>query len=124
MIFHKVKMVYNASKDEDTLKLVKALYQTFKTGRREDHMSEDILLVIVPGPEQDSPESPAARAAWESMKRVDGRHVGPKIGTISVNDDDLLNSTHGQYPEASRWRAHFMGSVQDDTSCWGLLRPL
>jgi hypothetical protein len=101
---NKVPMVFNTAKEEDSLQLVKALYQNFKSCRSADHLSEDTVVVIVPGPEQDNPDSPAAKAAWESLKRLDGKHVGPKIGTISVNDDDLLSSTNSS---KMRWRPPF-----------------
>ena len=107
---NKVPMTYNKTKDEDSLALVKALYQNFKQCRPADSLSEDILVVIVPGPAQDSPEAPAVRASHGSLQKLDGRHVGPKIGTIAVNDDDVLSATGSV---KTLWRRPF-----DDYLVW------
>ena len=101
---NKVPMQYNAAQNEDSLQLVKALYQNFKQPRPADHLAEDTIAVIVPGPAQDSPESPAVKAAHDSLRRLDGKHIGPKIGTISVNDEDALQMVGSM---KSRWKPPF-----------------
>ena len=74
----------------DSLAVVKNIYQTFRTERPSDHLSEDIIACIVPGRSGDSPVNDALDKAWKSLKVLGNKHIGPKIGNIRVSQEDVL----------------------------------
>ena len=49
---------------QDTLQVVKDMYMQFKTDRDPDHLSEDIISVIVPGAASDNPNNDILNSAW------------------------------------------------------------
>ena len=75
----------------DTLAVLKNIYQTFRTERPSDHLSEDIMAALVPGVSVDTPVNETLTAAWKSMRGLGHKHQGPKIGSIRVAHDDVLS---------------------------------
>ena len=78
----------------DTLSVLKNVYQAFATQRATDHLCEDIVACVVPGRQGDTPTNEALNTAWKSLKVLANRHVGPKIGTIRVSQEDVLSQMY------------------------------
>ena len=92
----KVTMELNQAGDEagDTLAVVKNIYQTFRTERASDNLSEDIVAVTVPGRNGDAPQNEILNTAWKSLKALGNKHIGPKVGSIRVSQDDVLSQVY------------------------------
>ena len=88
----KVTMDLTQAGDEasDTLAVIKNIYGTFRTERPSDHLSEDVIACIVPGRSGDSPVNEVLDKAWKSLKCLGNKHIGPKIGSIRVSQEDVL----------------------------------
>ena len=88
----KVTMQMSQAGDEagDTLAVLKNVYQSFRTERASDHLSEDIVACIVPGGQGDSPINDALNTAWKSLKALGNKHIGPKSGSVRVSKEDFL----------------------------------
>ena len=91
----KVRVVASdiGNEEGDTLVVLKELYGVFRT-ERDDHLSEDMLLAVVPGARQDNPVNDALQAAWKSLKALGTKFQGPKIGQIHVNQNEVLAATY------------------------------
>lgn len=92
----KVQMTINqpSQDDGDTLAVMKNAYSIFATGRSADNLLEDVLAVIVPGAGQDTPENGMLTAAWKSLKMTGPKHVGPKIGRITMSQQELMQQLY------------------------------
>ena len=75
---------------QDTLRILKDTYLTYRTERQPDQLSEDIVAVVVPGVSGDAPNNDCLDAAWRSVKALGNNHVGPKIGLVQMNKTELL----------------------------------
>ena len=78
----------------DTLAVVKNLYNQFCTQRGTDQLSEDIIVVLVPGNTTDSPENPTLATCWKSLKAVGHKFIGPKIGNVRMQPGELLQQIY------------------------------
>ena len=79
---------------QDTLQVVKDTYLQWRTERQPDHLSEDILCVLVPGTMSDNPTNETLNSAWRSLKALGNKHVGPKVGVIRMNSSDLMQQVY------------------------------
>jgi len=98
----KVTMVFDGSggsDDSDTLAPLKEIYTTFRSIR--DKCSEDVVAVIVPGAATDQPDNPALSKACASMRGLQPKHIGPKIGTIQLEQTEILRQMQ---PRGSAWK--------------------
>ena len=89
-----MKVTHIGDEDGDTLAVVKNIYQTFATQRASDNLSEDIVACVVPGRQSDNPTNDVLSSAWKSMKALGNRHIGPKVGTIRVSQEEILAQTY------------------------------
>ena len=78
----------------DTLAVFKNVYQTIRTERDSDHLSEDVVVCIVPGRSGDSPTNEMLNTAWRSLKGLGYKHTGPKIGTSRVAQEGTLSQIY------------------------------
>ena len=98
----KVTMVLNGSggdDDNDTLAPLKEVYTQFRS--MQDKVSEDVVAVIIPGAATDSPDNPALTKAFASLRMLQPKHVGPKIGTIPLEQTEILRQMQ---PRGSAWK--------------------
>ena len=117
----------------DKLAVLKNVYMAFATQRANDHLSEDITACIVPGRQGEYPTNEVLNTAWKSLKGLGNRHIGPKIGNIRVNQEDMLSQmyTRGLWNPAPEHHVMFtyqanpsdhsgrkrMRFLQDNTRC-------
>ena len=80
----------------DTLAVLKNIYLAFRTERPADHLSEDIVACIVPGRCGDSPINDVLHTAWKSMRALGNKHIGPKVGSIRVSQEDVLAQVYAR----------------------------
>jgi len=87
----KVQMTFTHAGEEsgDTLTVLKEIYTRFRT-ERADHLSEDMLVCLVPGSKADTPVNDMLQAAWRSLKAMGSKFHGPKIGQLRVSQEALL----------------------------------
>ena len=98
----KVTMVLNGSggdDDNDTLAPLKEVYTQFRS--MQDKVSEDVVAVIIPGAATDSPDNPALTRAFASLRMLQPKHVGPKIGTVPLEQTEILRQMQ---PRGSAWK--------------------
>ena len=62
----------------------------------EGRLSADIVACLVPGSRPDIPVNDSLAAAWKSLKALGDKHVGPKIGTLRVNPQDVLSHVYAR----------------------------
>ena len=109
----KVVMQLSQAGDEssDTLAVTKNIYQSFRSPRA-DHMSEDIVACLVPGTRGDNPVNETLQMAWKSLKALGAKHVGPKIGTVRINQQDMLAHVFARGPWHSTPDDHLVFTFQ------------
>ena len=88
-----MKLTQAGTEEGDTLAVLKDMYQTFRT-ERADHLSEDVVVCLVPGVSGDSPVNETLTTAWKSLKALGDKHLVPKIGIIRVSQDDVLSQLY------------------------------
>ena len=88
----KVTMTLTQVGDEggDTLAVLKNIYQSYRAERSQDHLSEDIVMCLVPGVSGDAPINDTLNTSWKSLKALGNKHMGPKIGSVRVCQEDVL----------------------------------
>ena len=92
----KVTMNLSSVGDEagDTLAVLKNIYLSFRTERAQDHLSEDVVVCLTPGVTGDTPINETLQTAWKSLKALGNKHIGPKIGSIRVSQEDVLSQIY------------------------------
>ncbi len=88
----KVEVTFDPRMGKDSLLPLKEVYSSYKTTTRQDGGSEDVVIAIVPGVNNDNPVNDALVAAHASLKALTPKHVGPKIGNIDVKPSELMDN--------------------------------
>ncbi len=73
----------------DTLAPLKNMYSHFRTTQG-DKGSEDVVAVLVPGLSTDTPENMPLRNAFNSLRALTPKHIGPKIGTVQLQQSGVV----------------------------------
>lgn len=89
------------SDDADTLQPLKNVYSTFRSTKDGSKSCDDIVVVILPGAGTDNPENTPLTKAFNSLKMLNPRHIGPKIGSIQIEQADILRQMHAR---GALWR--------------------
>ena len=94
----KVTMALSLVGDEsgDTLAVLKNKYLIFRTERPHDHLSEDVVVCMVPGVSSDTPINEPSHVAFKSRKASGNKHQGANIGNIWISQDDVLSQTYSR----------------------------
>lgn len=95
-------LVASGGTDEtDTLAPLKNVYSTFRSTKDGNKLCEDVVVVVVPGPSGDNPENPPLSKAFASLKHLTPKHLGPKIGTITLEQLEILRQMNAR---GAMWR--------------------
>ena len=78
----------------DTLAVVKNIYLEFSKSTCSDSLSENVIVALVPGNSTDSPENPTLATCWKSLKAIGHKFIGPKIGNVKPQQEELLQQIY------------------------------
>ena len=92
----KIDFKNNGTDDGDTLYPLKHVYSTFRSTRGHDGASEDVIVVMLPGLQGDRPENVPLLNTMKSLKALTPKHVGPKCGTIQIEQQELLRQVQAR----------------------------
>ncbi len=88
----KVTMTLSAVDDEvgDTLAVLRSIYLAFRVEGPQYYLSEDAVACLKPGVTGDSPINETLQTAWESLKALGNKHIGPNVGSSMVSQEGVL----------------------------------
>ena len=66
----------------------------FRAERPQDHLSEYAVECLMTGVAGEIPSIDTLQTAWESLKALGNKHIGPKIGSVRVSQDYVLSQIY------------------------------
>ena len=88
------------SDESDTLAPLKNTYSMYRS-MKDGKSCEDIVAVVLPGAGTDVPENVPLTKAFNSLRMLNPKHVGPKIGSVQIEQSDILRQMNAR---GALWR--------------------
>ena len=102
----------NRSMTADDLDPIKELYVAGKTAGADGQESDDLLMVIVPGPPPNAPGRKNIETVYKVMKGMTPKMQTPKIGKIEIACADILRRTKQHAAFTGSNENHIMFTMQ------------